>query len=67
MEEGEKLDLLSDFRCEQEEDGNYIASADLHVKGMPKQHIYATGLAPAAAISWMLQSASETIREYFEG
>jgi hypothetical protein len=67
MTKAESNDLLSAFRCEKESDGTYISSADLHIAGMPEQHIYATGLTSALAISWMLQSASETIREYFGG
>jgi hypothetical protein len=66
MTKPESNDLLSDFRCEKD-GAEFIASADLDIKGMPKQHIYATGLTAALATSWMLQSASETIREYFEG
>ena len=59
--------LLSDFRCEKEPDGSYISSADLHVKGMPMQHIYALGDSRNLAIIAMLEEAAATIREYFYG
>jgi hypothetical protein len=64
---GRSNDLLSDFRCEKEVDGTYISSADLHVKGMPEQHIYAVGIGRERVIADMLTAAADTIREYFFG
>lgn len=67
MTKPESNDLLSAFRCEKETDGSYISSADLHIEGMPMQHIYALGDSRNLAIISMLEAAVATIREYFYG